>query len=268
MYYPIQKFIEYVQKNPPPKTYYTSKYHKGYIASLSLEDYGKWVESCVERKKAYNKKWIEENKEYLLLKRREYRQENRELCNERKRIWWHNLSKEKREEYLAKKREYRNKHREETNRKKLENYYRNREYYLDYGRWYYRTHKLARETYNIEWQKEHLSPEKRHEIYKRWCKKKTIEERRAIFRENAKRYRERHREKYRKYVREFMRKKYAQMTDEQKRKRAEYYKAWQQKNRDKICQYTRKYNAKKRAEAIKNTESNRQNQAVVEVQAV
>ena len=54
-YISIEKFIDYVSKNKPPRTYWCSGFHKNYLRTINLDEYVKWLHFLIDKKRAYNK---------------------------------------------------------------------------------------------------------------------------------------------------------------------------------------------------------------------
>ena len=85
-YISIEKFIDYVSKNKPPRTYWCSGFHKNYLRTINLDEYVKWLHYLIGKKRAYCKayKKTEIYKEIA----HEYYLRNKELYIERAKKWY------------------------------------------------------------------------------------------------------------------------------------------------------------------------------------
>lgn len=70
-YISIDKFIDFVSKNKVPVQYYGSRFHKGFIEQLSLEDYVKWQNYLNTKRQEWKKNHKEEHREYCKFRYRE-----------------------------------------------------------------------------------------------------------------------------------------------------------------------------------------------------
>ena len=83
-YIRIEKYIENIKNTKLPLNYYSTRFHRNYINSLSLEDYEKWLSYLHEKKKLFWKKYREEHKEELKEKYRKYSKDEIVKINKRK----------------------------------------------------------------------------------------------------------------------------------------------------------------------------------------
>lgn len=211
-YISIEKFINYVANNEIPKTYWLSGHHKRYIANLNYEEYQKWLWYLQEHKKQIKEKWKQENREYVLLQAKQYRQTHKEERREYNRRYYRENS-----EYRRKKLEYNKKHKKTEKAKATAHryYLKHRQLYIDRAKWWYEDHKQKKIAQVKKW----LKTPKGKECHTRWLAK-YYQKNKEKLQNLAKIYREKHRG---------------------------YSKQYYQKNKEKLREYHRKYARQYRA---------------------
>lgn len=64
-YVDISEYIDTIRNTPISRHYFRTSLHTDYIRSLSLEDYGKWLEFMDRRQREYRKRYAQEHKEHI-----------------------------------------------------------------------------------------------------------------------------------------------------------------------------------------------------------